>query len=298
MDPARTLPSAGEAVALPVDTPAADVPASRRFYRHRLPVRVMHWINVLCLTVLLMSGLGIFNAHPALYWGQDSTFAQPWVLIGSANTPHGRAGVTYVGSAEFDTTGVLGLSKQDGQYVSRGFPGWATIPTLQGLAMSRLWHFFFAWLFVVNGICYLLWTIFSRHLVRDLVPTGAELRGIGRSVIDHLKLKHPSGEAAKRYNVLQSLTYLVVVFGLLPLVVIAGLAMSPRLDAAFPGWVDLLGGRQSARTLHFLAAFGLLAFVAIHVVEVFLAGVWNEMRSMITGWYVLPADKDRKEVQP
>jgi thiosulfate reductase cytochrome b subunit len=90
--------------------------------------------------------------------------------------------------------------------------------------------------------------------------------------------------------VLQSLTYLVVVFVLLPLVVLAGLAMSPRIDTVFTGWVELLGGRQSARTLHFLAAFALLAFVLVHVFEVFVAGVWNELRSMITGWYVLPAD--------
>ena len=272
--------------------------ADRRFYRHRLPVRVMHWINVACLTILLMSGLGIFNAHPALSWGRDSTFADPWVVLGSRSTPQGTVGRTRIGSAEFDTTGVLGLSKEGGRDVARGFPTWATIPGAKWLAMSRTWHFFFAWLFVINGICYLLWTIFSRHLVRDLVPTRAELRGIGRSFVDHLKLKHPTGEAAKRYNVLQSLTYLVVIFGLLPLVVVAGLAMSPRLGAAFPGWVDLLGGRQSARTLHFLAAFGLLAFVVVHVGEVVLAGVWNEMRSMITGWYVVPADKAREEVQP
>jgi len=82
-----------------------------------------------------------------------------------------------------------------------------------------------------------------------------------------------------------------VIFGLLPLVIVAGLAMSPRLDAVWPGWVELLGGRQSARTLHFLAAFGLLLFVVVHVAEVLVSGVWNHLRSMITGWYVLPADK-------
>ena len=156
--------------------------------------------------------------------------------------------------------------------------------------MARHWHLFFAWLFVINGVLYVLYTIFSRHLVKDLLPTRDELRHIGRSIVDHLKFKHPTGEAAKRYNVLQSLTYLIVIFGLLPLVVICGMALSPRLDTVFTGWVELLGGRQSARSLHFLAAFGLLAFVVIHVVEVFIAGVWNEMRSMITGWYALPAE--------
>ena len=273
-----------------------DVPAKpRRIYRHRLPVRLMHWINVGCLTILLMSGLNIFNAHPALYWGRESTFADPWISIGAQNTPDGPIGVTRIAGREFVTTGVLGLSDVEGQPTARAFPSWATIPGPQWLAMGRNWHLFFAWIFVINGICYVLYAIFSRHLSRDLVPTRHELRRIGASLRDHLLFRHPTGEAARRYNVLQSLTYLVVIFVLLPLVVICGLAMSPRLNAAFPGWVDLLGGRQSARTLHFLAAAGLLLFTLIHLFEVIVAGVWNEIRSMVTGWYVLPVERNAKE---
>ena len=288
MDIEATLPPA-----------TVDARAQRRVYRHRLPVRLMHWINVVCLTVLLMSGLNIFNAHPALYWGRESTFAAPWISFGARNTPTGPVGYTRIAGHEFDTTGVLGLSTAPGgEPMARAFPWWATIPGSQWLAMARHWHFFFAWIFVINGVLYLLYTIFSRHLKRDLVPTRDELKNIGRSIVDHLKFRHPTGEAATRYNVLQSLTYLIVIFGLLPLVVIAGLAMSPRLDAVFTGWVDLLGGRQSARTLHFLAAFGLLLFVVVHVAEVFIAGVWNEMRSMITGWYAVPEADASKEARP
>ncbi len=277
---------------------AGTTPAqARRIYRHRLPVRLMHWINVVCLTILLMSGLNIFNAHPALYWGQESTFADPWLSIGAQDTPSGPIGVTRIAGHEFVTTGVLGLSEVDGRPASRAFPSWATIPGPQWLAMGRHWHLFFAWLFVVNGIAYVLYSIFSRHLSRDLVPTKAELRRIGTSIRNHLLLRHPTGDEARRYNVLQSLAYLVVIFVLLPLVVVCGLAMSPRLNAVFPGWVELLGGRQSARTLHFLAAFGLLAFTLIHLFEVIVAGVWNEIRSMWTGWYVLPADRAAKEAR-
>ena len=108
---------------------------------------------------------------------------------------------------------------------------------------------------------------------------------MGRSIIDHLRFRHPAGEAAKRYNVLQKITYLVVVFLLLPLVVLMGLAMSPSLDSVWPGWVDLVGGRQSARTLHFIAAWALVAFMLVHVFEVVISGVWNNLRSMITGRY-------------
>lgn len=157
------------------------------------------------------------------------------------------------------------------------------------------WHAtgisFFAWLFVLNGVAYIAYAISSGHLRRDMIPKMLELRNIGSSIVDHIKFKHPTGEAAKRYNVLQNLAYLAVIFGLLPLVVIAGWALSPRLDVVWTGWVDLLGGRQAARTLHFLAAMSLLVFVAIHVFEVIVSGLWNHMRSMVTGYYRVPQDK-------
>jgi thiosulfate reductase cytochrome b subunit len=249
---------------------------------------------VVCLTILLMSGLTIFNAHPALYWGRDSTFAHPWLSITGVSMPGGVVGVTRVAGREFVTQGVLGTSKVDGNWMVRAFPSWATIPGPQWLSMGRHWHFFFAWLFVINGIAYVLYAIFSGHLTRDLLPTHDELCRIGSSIKDHLLLRHPTGAAAKRYNVLQNLAYLVVIFGLLPLVIVAGMAMSPRLDSVVTGWVELLGGRQSARTLHFLAAMGLLLFVLVHVAEVFISGAWNHLRSMTTGWYTIPADKGVK----
>jgi thiosulfate reductase cytochrome b subunit len=137
------------------------------------------------------------------------------------------------------------------------------------------------------------YSLSTGHARRDLVPTKPELRGIGASIRDHLRLRHPKGDAARRYNVLQNLAYLAVIFGLLPLVVVAGLAMSPRMDTLFgTGWVDVLGGRQSARTLHFLAAFGLVAFLAVHLFEVMVTGLWNNLRSMITGRYELPGHAD------
>jgi thiosulfate reductase cytochrome b subunit len=272
------------------------------FYRHRLPVRVTHWINVVCFFVMLMSGLGIFNAHPHLYWGRESDFDTPLLSMTAERGPDGVAhGVTQVGAHRFDTDGVLGASRtgKDAVPVARAFPTWATIPGPQYLATARNWHLFFAWIFVVNGIAYIAFSLFSGHVRRDLVPTTRELHGIGASIKDHLRLRHPTGDAARRYNVLQSLTYLVVIFGLLPLVVVAGLAMSPRMDTLFgAGWVDLLGGRQSARTLHFIAAFSLLAFVAVHVFEVVITGLWNNLRSMITGRYQLPADAQREEAPP
>ncbi|MDP9044912.1 MAG: cytochrome b/b6 domain-containing protein [Pseudomonadota bacterium] len=274
-------------------SPAVAAPAPRRFYRHRLAVRLMHWINVVCLTVLLMSGLQIFNAHPALYWGRDSDFAHPWLALGATRTAGGGiSGVTTVAGHRFSTDGWLGASTAGDDKTARGFPAWATIPGPQWLSMGRHWHFFFAWLFVINGLVYVGYSALSGHLTRDLVPSRAELRRIGGSIRDHLLLRHARGEDAKRYNVLQNLAYLAVIFVLLPLVILAGMAMSPRLDAVYPGWIDLLGGRQSARSIHFLAAAGLLLFVLVHVFEVLINGAWNQIRSMVTGWYTLPRDEE------
>jgi thiosulfate reductase cytochrome b subunit len=282
---------------MPAETAANE---GRLFYRHRLPVRVMHWINVLSFFLMLMSGLGIFNAHPHLYWGRDADFDAPLLSMTARSGPDGELhGVTQVGTQVFDTDGVLGASRVEGaaHQSERAFPSWATIPGRQSLATARNWHLFFAWVFVINGIAYVVFTVFSGHLRHDLVPRKAELRGIGGSLKDHLLFRHPGGEAARRYNVLQNLTYLAVIFVLLPLIVLAGLGMSPRLNALFGGWVDILGGRQSARTLHFVAAFCLLAFVVVHVFEVIVTGLWNNLRSMITGYYRLPENSDEDEAR-
>jgi thiosulfate reductase cytochrome b subunit len=260
--------------------------------RHRLPVRLAHWINVGCLFVLLLSGLQIFNAHPALYWGDISRFDQPAFALQARTAADGSLrGITVIGARQFDTTGVLGVSRNlAGKTVARGFPKWLTIPGAKDLAQGRRWHFFFAWVFVINGAFYLLWSWRSRHLARDLAPSGAELRGIGASVREHLRFRHPVGEAALRYNVLQKLAYLVVLFVLLPGIVLMGLAMSPTMDSVLGWLVDLVGGRQSARTWHFILALLLVAFVAVHVLMVLVSGPLNQLRGMVTGRYRMPPE--------
>ncbi len=266
------------------------------YRRHTWPVRLMHWINVLAFALLLMSGLQIFNAHPALYWGKSSYNGRPPILQMDARM-HAQGkpvGVTRIFGHEFNTTGVLGLSAgMDGQPTERGFPAWLTLPSQQWLAMARRWHFFFAWVLVINGFAYLTYTLASRHLVRDLTPTRADWRSIGQSIKDHLLLRHAQGEAARRYNILQKLAYLSVIFGLFPLLILMGWAMSPGLDALLPGWVDVVGGRQSARTIHFIVAWALVAFVFIHVFEVIVSGFWNNLRSMLTGRYRIADDEDK-----
>jgi thiosulfate reductase cytochrome b subunit len=258
-----------------------------RYPRHALYVRICHWINVVAVTLLLASGLQIFNAHPSLYWGKSSYTGAPAVLTLRSGTARDgtRMGVTTVLGRDFETTGVLGLSLENGVPTARGFPSWMTVPGPRWLAMGRRWHFFFAWVFVINGLVYLALAIRSRHVSRELLPDRRDWRTLGRSIVDHLRFKHPRGEAAKRYNVLQKLAYLTVIFVLLPVVVLMGLAMSPAMNAFWPGWVDIFGGRQSARTLHFVAAWLLVLFVLVHVFQVIASGFWNNLRSMITGRY-------------
>ncbi|MGH1573027.1 cytochrome b/b6 domain-containing protein [Methylobacterium sp. P31] len=260
----------------------------RWFYRHPLVIRLAHWINAAVLLVLLMSGLQIFNAHPALYWGAVSTFDDPALANTSEQARDGRSrGVVMVGTHSFDTTGLLGLSREGGTEVGRAFPSWATLPANQDLATGRRWHFLFAWFLVLNGAVYLLYGLFSGQLRRRLLPDGDQIRDFGGSVKEHLLLRFPEGTEAKRYNVIQKLTYLVVVLGLLPAMVLAGLAMSPGLDAAWPWLTALFGGRQSARSVHFIAAWLLVLFVVVHVLLVIVSGLLNNMRGMITGWFSL-----------
>lgn len=256
--------------------------------RHRISTRVWHWINVVTVIVLLMSGLSIFNAHPQLYWGKDGFDpATAWLRIGG----EGERGYLRIGGARIETTGVLGRWPDgEGGTGTRAFPSWATIPGFYSLAIGRLWHFFFAWVLVIGGLAYWLTSFLNRHVQRDLAPARAELtpRHLWREVKDHARLRFPTGAAALNYNTLQKLSYLVVLFILLPLIVLTGLAMSPGMNAAWPWLLDIFGGRQSARSIHFIAAFLMVGFIIVHVALVLLSHPINEMRSMITGWFRLP----------
>ena len=256
-------------------------------YRHRRVVRVWHWVNAFTVTMMLMSGLMIFNAHPQLYWGKyGADHERSWFEIGNNDD----AGFLRVGAATIPTTGLLGMSGGE----ARAFPALVTIPSSYDLAAARQWHFAFAWLLVVPGLAFWVWSVFARHLRRDLAPTATELapRNLWQDIKDHARLRFPTGEAARRYNILQKLSYVGVIFGLLPLMVLTGLTMSPDMDAAWPLLLDLFGGRQSARSIHFICASLLVGFVLVHLVMVGLAGPFNEIRSIVTGWYRLPLEKE------
>lgn len=260
------------------------------WHRHALAVRVTHWINALAILFLLMTGLNIFNAHPGLYWGQygaDDDDARRWLEIGSADTPDGRPyGFVRVGELTVVTTGVLGISEsKNGQLQAIAYPHWATFPSYRDLATARNFHFFFAWVLVINGLVYLAYGIASGHILKDLVPKLKELRpsNILHDIVQHAKLKFPKGEDAKRYHILQKLAYSGVVLVLIPGVIFTGLGMSPGINASWPFILDLAGGRPQARSFHWIFANLILLFVIVHLVMVILAGPYHQIKSMITG---------------
>ena len=282
-----------------LDRAKAEAVAPQRevMYRHAVTVRLTHWLNVLIITALLASGLRLFNFHPALYWGNDGHAGMPAFLSIDAVRDEETGepvGLTTVMGHSFTTTGVLGISYgSDGEPLGTAFPDWLTLPG--GLGFARDVHFDAAWLFVFNGLVYLLFGMFSGHIRRDLLPAAKELapRRLLAEVWSHFRLRRARGEAARRYNVLQKLAYVTVIFVLLPVMVLSGLTMSPAVTTAMPFLFDLFGGRQSARTIHFLVADLLVLFVLIHVVQVVITGAFNNMRSMITGRYAIPPERGK-----
>jgi thiosulfate reductase cytochrome b subunit len=272
-----------------VDSDGATPKGGDLVRRHRLSTRIWHWVNAVTLLFMLGSGLMIFNAHPRLYWGQyGANFDRPWLAI--AATTSGE-GVLHLGSLTIPTTGVLGVWRDpSGTVQHRAFPWWVTIPSHYDLAGARVWHLAFAWVLAFGLLAYLIVSLVNGHLRRDVHISTREWRPahIWHDIREHARLRFPTGAAALRYNVLQKLAYAGVLFVLLPGIILTGLAMSPGMDATWPWLTIVLGGRQSARSIHFLCASGLVGFFVIHIAMVLLAGPVNEVRAMITGWYRLP----------
>jgi thiosulfate reductase cytochrome b subunit len=223
--------------------------------RHSLLVRITHWLTALCFFALLVTGIEILISHPRFYWGEaGNVLTTPLFQI---PIPSSRSLVP---------TGY--------GYVLPDQNGW-----------SRALHFQAAWVVVLTGLLYGIFSVLSRHFWRNLLPGIGDLcwRELSSSIANHLRFKRPSEAEASSYNVLQRLAYLFVVVVLFPLVIWTGLAMSPAFTSAFPAFVTLLGGRQSARTLHFFVSLALVLFLLVHLMMIFLAGFWRRTGAMITG---------------
>ena len=215
--------------------------------RHALSTRIWHWLNVVCAVVLFMSGLTISNAHPWLYWGE------------------------------------AGFEPAAAWLAAPRFPDWMTIPGYYSLAKARDWHILTAWPFALLLLFGWVAMLANSHFRRDLITTRREWapRAILADIRAHFRLdfRHDGG----KYNFLQKLSYGLVLGVILPGLVLTGIAISPGMGPSFGWMIELVGGRQSARSLHFIFAFALLGFTVVHVVLVLLSGPGQQMRAMITG---------------
>jgi thiosulfate reductase cytochrome b subunit len=202
------------------------------------------------------------------------------------------------GSHRFNTSGVLGVAK-DAPFLgvaNMAFPPWMTLPSgLIALGTGMGWHFMMLWVLMFNLAIYLLYAVISGRFWGDLLPDRDQLRAsaIARDLWMHLRLKHGTGIEALRYNLLQKFSYIVVLLGFLPTMILTGLTMSPSAVAAFPWLIALFHGRQTARTLHFVVAWLLVLFVLVHLFQVVITGFVNNMRSMISGYFVVNGDESK-----
>jgi thiosulfate reductase cytochrome b subunit len=256
-----------ESVPLPaeanVPSSASVFPATTATSRHSTLVRVTHWITTLCFFALLISGVEILISHPRFYWGETGN-----VLT----TPLFKVPVP--SSRNLVPTGY--------GYVLPDQNGW-----------SRYLHFQAAWIAILTGLLYTISILLTGHLGKDLLPSEADRswRAFSTAIAKHLRFERPSEAEAWSYNVLQRLAYLFVIFVLFPLVIWTGLAMSPAFVSAVPATVSILGGQQSARTIHFFVSVFLVLFLVVHVVMIFVAGFWSRMRAMITGRSGTPMER-------
>ena len=249
-------------------------------------MRVCHWINAVCFVVLLMSGMQIFNADPQLTWGKTTNFDRPFFSLSAREDSNGdpTAGVTTIFGRSLDTSGLLGASRRGRRRAGSArlsLLGHAAV--LPGSGDGQALAFLLRLDSRPQRARLLRESIARRH-IRDLWPSLADLKALPRAVVDHVRLRFPEGDEARHYNVLQKLAYLSVVIAF-PVLILAGLTMSPGMDSAFPWLLTLFGGRQAARAVHFLLAAYLVLFVIVHLVMVVLSGPINNMRSMITGRY-------------
>ena len=236
--------------------PSTSSPAGRvaeAAVRHTAMVRVTHWITTFCFLALLVSGIELVISHPRFYWGEEGNVNTPALF--SIPIPASRSSVR---------TGY--------DYVMPDQNGW-----------SRYLHFQTAWIAVATGLWYIIAGLLSGHFRRNLLPSAADLspRALAAILVGQLRSK-PIGND-RTYNPLQRITYLFVIFAAFPLIIWTGLAMSPAVTSAFPFLVNVLGGHQSARTLHFFDTLFLSFFVLVHILMVCRAGFRNRMRGMITG---------------
>ncbi len=236
--------------------------------RHIALVRVTHWIIVLSVVGLLVSGIGILVGHPRLYWGETGSLATPSLI--DLPIPMVIGPSVWYRPYHFFFAWILvltGLTYMAGSFITKHFRK-DLLPAKADLRWNRM---------VAVALEHL-----AAKRKRDSAQPQDWKRPDGREA--QARKDAASTDAASTYNVVQRLTYLAVVFGLFPAFLWTGLGMSFGMTSVFPILATALGGHQSARTLHFVCVVLLLFFVMVHILMIYLAGFWRSVRAMITGY--------------
>jgi thiosulfate reductase cytochrome b subunit len=239
--------------------------------RHAAWVRTTHWVVALSFLTLAFSGFVVLMAHPRLYWGEVGNDLTPALLELPISRNHRHGG--WDASVAFFEKAASPVSANR-TYEIFNQNGWA-----------RSLHFLAAWFLVVTGLVYVATGLLTGHVRRHLVPRGNDLapRAIWQDVLNHLRLRIPPATGGPQYGLLQRCTYLGVIFFALPLTISTGLTMSPAITAACPLLLDVFGGYQSARTIHFFAFVALALFLLAHVAMIVASGFRRQMRAMTLG---------------
>ena len=244
--------------------PATATEPKTKILRHSALVRVTHWLTFVSFALLLLTGLEIVVSHPRFYWGETGNVNMKPLFV-----------IPIPASRDTVPTGY--------GYMMPDQNGW-----------SRYLHFEMAWVLVLTGLLYVFVSLLNGHFRKEIFPARSQ-RSL-QAVFERFKVylrRTPADPAEVRsYNIFQRWAYITVIFVLFPLIIWTGLALSPSFNAAFPYAVNILGGRQSARTLHFFVTWAVVLFFLVHVTMVALSGFRSRMAAMITGRITAPDEKE------
>jgi thiosulfate reductase cytochrome b subunit len=250
---------------------ADSVEPSRLNEGHRGWVRISHWVIALAFLTLAVTGILILMVHPRLYWGEAGNDLMPALIELPISANHQPDKLER-------TTTFTGIA---GSPVS----AYRKFEQFNENSWARSLHFLAGWFLVITGLFYVLAGLITGHVRRNLLPGARELAPapLWQEVRKYLHFDIGLSGGGPPYGLMQKLAYSIVVFLALPLMLITGLTMAPAVTAGYPWLLDLFGGYQSARTVHFFAFAILLLFLFVHVALVVVTGFRRQLRAMLLG---------------
>jgi methionine sulfoxide reductase catalytic subunit len=226
-------------------------------------LRISHYINLLFIGLLIRSGLQILGAHPRFYWDDGCDPDRAWLKFTKKKVPKDKLYTSM--DDEVSVSPVLAL------------------PGGKNLGLGRHWHFFSVIFWVLNGLIYVV-LLFATGEWSRLIPTSWSIvPRAWETFLTYITFHIPPASDFRPYDPLQQLAYAAVVFLLGPFMILTGAAMSPAIEARFPWYIKLFGGRQSARSLHFLSLVAFILFIIVHTALVLIVHFSDNIRNVVLG---------------